>query len=182
MEQVELISVSERLDNLWNIKVYDYNYDGKNCDLQDLLVAIANNRATKIEAEIKPQSTRMRTRNKMLENLGIALSDLSRAQGTFDTSATTDKDLDSGNALKKDTVTLLGSIGWGSSSTTPKKSQIDSAIQLVKTKMDALNNQAQTDMTRLQGLVDKRDESFTSSSTLMSGVSDTRTNLIKNIS
>ena len=59
------------------------------------------------------------------------------------------------------------------------RSQVEEIIQLIKTKMDKFNNESQSDMTRLQGLVDKRDSAFTSASQLMSGVSDTRSNLIK---
>ena len=36
-------------------------------------------------------------------------------------------------------------------------------------------------MTRLQSLVDRRDESFTTATTLMTNVSDTRDNAIKNM-
>ena len=43
-------------------------------------------------------------------------------------------------------------------------------MQLVKSKIDSCNNQSQTDMTRLQSLVDRRDQSFTSATELMTNV------------
>jgi hypothetical protein len=52
---------------------------------------------------------------------------------------------------------------------------------MVKSKVDGLNNESQTDMTRLQSLVDRRDESFSTATNLMSTVSDTRSNLIRNL-
>jgi len=54
-------------------------------------------------------------------------------------------------------------------------------VQLVKSKIDGFNNQSQTDMSRLQGLVDKRDQSFSTATDLMTNVSDTRGTLIQNL-
>ena len=47
--------------------------------------------------------------------------------------------------------------------------------------IDSRNNEAQTDKTRLQSLVDRRDESYSTATNLMSAVSDTRSNLIRNL-
>ena len=58
------------------------------------------------------------------------------------------------------------------------KAQTDMTL---KSMIDGRNNKAQTDMTRLQQLVDRRDESFSTASTLMTSVSDTRGNLIRNL-
>ncbi len=46
---------------------------------------------------------------------------------------------------------------------------------------DGLNNEAQTDMTRLQSLVDRRDESYSTATNLMASISDTRANVIRNM-
>ena len=61
------------------------------------------------------------------------------------------------------------------------KQWVEYYLKLVKNKIDALNNEGQKDMTRLQSLVDRRDEAFSTASTLMSSVSDTRGNLIRNL-
>jgi hypothetical protein len=42
-------------------------------------------------------------------------------------------------------------------------------------------NEAQTDMTRLQSLVDRRDESYSTATNLMTSISDTRSNVIRNM-
>ena len=52
---------------------------------------------------------------------------------------------------------------------------------MVKTKIDGLNNESQTDMSRLQSLVDRRDESYSTATNLMTSISDTRSNLIRNL-
>ena len=52
---------------------------------------------------------------------------------------------------------------------------------MVKSEIDGLNNKSQTDMSRLQSLVDRRDESYSTATNLMTNVSDTRSNLIRNL-
>ena len=42
-------------------------------------------------------------------------------------------------------------------------------------------NEAQTDMTRPQSLVDRRDESYSTATNLMTSISDTRSNVIRNM-
>ena len=54
-------------------------------------------------------------------------------------------------------------------------------VQRVKSTIDGLNNVAQTDMNRLQSLVDRRDQAYTTATELMTNVSDTRGNLIGNL-
>jgi uncharacterized coiled-coil DUF342 family protein len=61
------------------------------------------------------------------------------------------------------------------------KYEVEEWLQKVKSKIDALNNEGQKDMTRLQSLVDRRDEAYSAASDLMSKVSDTRANLIRNM-
>ena len=54
-------------------------------------------------------------------------------------------------------------------------------MQALKGEMDKENNLAQTDMTRLQSLVDSRDDSYSTATNIMSAISDTRSNLIGNL-
>ena len=61
------------------------------------------------------------------------------------------------------------------------KEDIEFFIQMVKSKIDSLNNASQTDMSRIQSLVDRRDESFSTATNLMTSISDTRSNLIRNL-
>lgn len=184
MKAIEGIPVSDRLDGLWNIQVKDWAYGDELCDLQDLLVRITTSRARVIESEIQPQSVRMRTRNTMLENLGNLLSKFSAVQSKFDPEKKGDsegsKSIGTLTAGDRQALNLIGK-PVAATVTNPSytRSQVEEIIQLIKTKMDKFNNESQSDMTRLQGLVDKRDSAFTSASQLMSGVSDTRSNLIK---
>ncbi len=73
-------------------------------------------------------------------------------------------------------------VSWrtGSSYSANKKT-IAGMIQKVKSAIDSQNNAAQTDMSRLQSLVDRRDESYSTATNLMTNISDTRSNLIRNL-
>ncbi len=162
--------------------VYDYKLNGVAKDFQDLMVAISEHRATAVEAEVAPLASRMRTRNKDLEDLGEALADLSAQQATYasDASGSTT----SSHALSDKTRETCGRLlNWGIAYEHRYlwKSYTEMFIQKCKSKIDSLNNLAQTDMTRLQSLVDRRDESFTTATTLMTNVSETRDNAIRNL-
>lgn len=58
---------------------------------------------------------------------------------------------------------------------------LEGMISRVKSEIDGLNNESQMSMARLQQLVDRRDESFTTATTLMSEISETRDNTIRNL-
>ncbi len=61
------------------------------------------------------------------------------------------------------------------------KQTCEAALSRVKSEIDGLNNEAQADMTRLQSLVDRRDESYSTATNLMTSISDTRANVIRNM-
>lgn len=181
MQTIERVNVgSERLSS-WGIEANDYRIDGKQVDFQDILVNIAKKRAVAVEGEIAPLSVRIRSRNVLMDALGEALSVLSGAQAAFSSddggSKTTSVN------FTANTVKALKACGknYGTGTQTLTKSKVEELVQLVKSKIDSFNNQSQTDMTRLQALVDRRDQSFTSATELMTNVSDTRGNLISNI-
>ncbi len=171
---------SDRL-GLWGISANDYKINGEQVDFQDLLTKLSKNRAVTVEAEIGPLSTRIRNRNKMMDKLGAALSILSGAQARF---SSDDSGSSSTNVtLSSDAAEALKFCGKNYSAGVHSltKSVVEELVQLVKSKIDACNNQSQTDMTRLQSLVDRRDQSFSTATELMTDVSDTRGNLISNI-
>ena len=181
MDAIVRINVgSDRLSS-WGITANDYEMDGVQVDFQDLLVNVSKKRAVTVEGEIVPLSTRIRSRNALMDILGEALSTLSGAQAAFasdDAGSKTTSVTLSANAVK-----ALKACGKSYNAGTQdlSKSTVEELVQLVKSKIDSCNNQSQTDMTRLQSLVDRRDQSFSSATELMTNVSDTRGNLISNI-
>ena len=168
------------LSQTWGASFGDYKLNGKSVDFQDIMIAIAENRATSVEGEVTPLSTRITNRNKTLEDLGNVLADLTKLQSQFDSDA--DGDDREGylqQTSKNILIEVFGSLDWSDLHMT--KYEVEEWLQKVKSKIDALNNEAQKDMTRLQSLVDRRDEAFSTASDLMSKISDTRSNLIRNL-
>ena len=181
MAVIERVNVgSDRLCS-WGITANDYKMNGQQVDFQDLLVNVSKLRASKVEGEIGPLSKRIRARNSLMDNLGEALSALSGAQAAFSSSS------EGGDtttvSFTANTVKALKACGQsysaGSHSLTKRK--VEELVQLVKSKIDSCNNQSQTDMTRLQSLVDRRDQAFSAATEMMTNVSDTRGNLISNL-
>jgi len=174
--------VSENLA-AWGVKVQDYAYNGAYCDFQDLLIRISEKRAASVELEITPMSKRMDTRNTKLKQLGAGLTIVADIQAQFKTD---DQGPHSSTAkLSADAVAGLEMVGAQNGTVgqplSMNKSQAEFAQQALKTKIDSLNNAGSRDMTRLQSLVDKRDESYQTATSLMQAVGDTRSNTIKNM-
>ncbi len=163
----------------WGTTIYDYKLNGVATDFQDLMVAVSEHRATAVEGEVEPLSTRMRARNKYLDELGASLAELTAAQATLDSDAEGDDRCSyTFSSAAKTTVKKATGHNLDNNET---KSWLEYFVQSVKSAIDSENNAAQTDMTRLQSLVDRRDESFTTATTLMTNVSDTRSNAIRNM-
>ena len=163
----------------WGVGFYDYQIGTQQVDFQDLMVKVAENRAVTVESEVTPLTTRIRTRNKDLEILGKALSELTAASATLKSDAAgTDRCADDFSDAVAARVKQL--TGYKLDDDEQKK-WLEYFTPRVKSKIDALNNESQTDMSRLQSLVDRRDESYSTATNLMSAVSDTRSNLIRNL-
>ena len=183
----------------WGLSALDYAYKDYDratakfntlrVDFQDLMVCVGARRAAVVEAEIRPMSTRMRTRNNYLSDLSGILALLTTTQSSFDgdDSGSTEKEV---AGMTDDQLSMLNAINGanglvyknsnGKICTT--KAKCEGAVQAVKGEMDKENNSSQTDMTRLQSLVDARDDSYSTTTNIMSAISDTRSNLIGNLS
>ena len=178
MATIQNIQVDQDLTALWGVNVYEYKIDKAQVDFQDLMVAVSEKRAVAVEGEVQPLTTRIRARNAWLDELGEALSDLTRLQAAFKSDDAGDTQRETMNDKTYETIYKL----QGSYPTKKEyKMWVEYYIQLVKTEIDGQNNQSQTDMSRLQSLVDRRDESYSTATNLMTDISDTRSNLIRNL-
>ena len=176
----EIATNNITLSQTWGASFGDYKLNGAPVDFQDIMIKISENRATVVEGEVKPLSTRITNRNEKLENLGNVLADLTKLQAQFESDDDGDKRRGYLQQSSKDIlISLFGSLDWSDLHMT--KYEVEEWLQKVKSKIDALNNEAQKDMTRLQSLVDRRDEAFSTASDLMSKIGDTRSNLIRNL-
>ena len=168
------------LSQSWGVQFGDFFLDGKHLDFQDVLIAIAERRATSVEKEVTPLSTKIQARNKVLEDLGNVLADLTKLQAQFSSDA---KGSDRSGTLQQTSkdilIAVFGTLDWSDLKMT--KYEVEEWLQKVKSKIDGLNNESEKDMSRLESLVDRRDEAFSTASDLMSKVGDTRSNLIRNL-
>ena len=179
MATITEVPVAENLTALWGINAYEYRMSGKQVDFQDLMIAISERRAVTVEGEVTPLTTRVRNRNAQLEKLGTALSELSAAQATLESNAT--GSTQSSYTFTQQTKNVVRELTDTTLVNNETKKWLEYYVQRVKSKIDALNNESQTDMTRLQSLVDRRDESYSTATNLMTSISDTRSNLIRNL-
>ena len=193
--EIESISVAEEhFTSEWGVKVYDYKYLGVKVDLQDLLVTITQHRATSIENEVIPLQDIISRRNKRLEHYGAVLQKLTELQATYtgqdDDDTSKPHKVNIGGVLipgefdEADFWAILKEIGYDGGPGRElilSKSQVEGAVARCKNDIDEMNNDSQRDMTRLQSLVDRRDESYSAATSLMTSVSDTRSGLIKNL-
>ena len=185
---------SVNLSQNWgNVTFSDYKINGKSVDFQDLMVEVSQIRATTVEGEITPLTTRIRIRNTELDKLGALLAIFTKTQAQFasDDSGGTSKPVsgivESQWQLLREARIRTGEADPGASwrsdwaNSNWSKASVEAMISAIKSMIDSRNNAAQTDMSRLQSLVDRRDESYSTASTLMTSVSDTRSNLIRNL-
>lgn len=198
------------IESRWGVKAGDYNVTLNSktdtMDFQDLLVKFSKNRAVAVEGEVEPLTVRINQRNKRLDELGEVLSELTKIQTEFESDDEGDRDMHSWMSNK--TGAVLESLGYSpkyyakesdrpnnneeradfykagwktEDSYSANKKTLEGMLSRVKSEIDSLNNEAQTDMTRLQSLVDRRDESYSTATNLMTSVSDTRSNVIRNM-
>lgn len=185
MAGIDKNAVSVSMD--WGASFYDYSIQvkegqqvvTKQVDFQDLMVQVSENRAVAVEGEVNPLTARIRARNKDLELLGKALSELTAASATLKSDAT--GDTASNYTFSDDVQARVKQLTDHNLDDNETKKWLEYFTQRVKSKIDGLNNESQTDMSRLQSLVDRRDESYSTATNLMSAVSDTRSNLIRNL-
>ena len=191
MATITSVQVAENLTEMWGIKACEYKIGTSQVDFQDLMVAVSERRATTVEGEVQPLTTRIRARNRELALLGSILAKFTQTQSNYASDATgstqgtvsgiTEEEIPLAcEAYRKKGGTPQTNLDWWNSSTWSKAS-VEGMISILKSMMDERNNESQTDMTRLQSLVDRRDESYTTATNLMSEVSDTRSNLIRNL-
>lgn len=189
--QIGRVSVAEdRFMANWGVKVFDYTHRGVRTDLQDMLVSISQRRALAIEDEVIPLQKIISRRNQRLEQYGAVLSKLTELQTQYTGDDLTGKSVSLSGVLNSsfsadDFAAIMASVGYegvvNGSTLAMSKPAVEGAVARIKSHIDEMNNSAQKDMTRLQAVVDRRDESFSTATTLMTSVSDTRSSTIKNM-
>jgi hypothetical protein len=184
----------------------DEKVDGMPLTIEDLVTLLAVKRANVLEAEVTPMATIIENRNKRIEDLGTLLASVAQTQSKLESQEEgedkafdckglsfylkeyfTKAELEKANLWdwigRTETDANNHHMSLQNYPCATKKSEgiVASANQLIKAKIDSLNNDAQSDLSRMDNLVSKRDEAYTLSTDLLSKFSDGRSNIINNM-
>ncbi|HZY20504.1 MAG TPA: hypothetical protein VFE82_18690 [Ramlibacter sp.] len=172
-------------------------------DLETALLAVQTNRANVLETQLMEQMKAVQEKNETIAKLNLALGQLSGLSAKFksDMSATTEvrdyikaddyqAEKPINNALKDAGLTIdTGKAGrttdnanyWGGVNGSTTKGEIESLIQTVKSRIDAMGNTQQQDMLRLQSLSNKRNEAFDIMTNFVKKMQDSRSSILSNM-
>ncbi|MBO7533639.1 MAG: hypothetical protein J6T46_06595 [Victivallales bacterium] len=183
--------------SFYKVDGVDSGVNGMPLTIEDLTTLLAVKRANILEREITPMAKIIDARNQRIEDLGTLLASVAATQSKLESQEEGEDDSFSCKGLcyylkKYFTDTELSEanlLDWcnnhnsATDNCSSKKSDgyIASANQLIKAKIDSLNNDAQSDLSRMDNLVSKRDEAYTLSTDLLSKFSDGRSSILNNM-
>ena len=202
-DPIETKPVLDYFKGKWGVSPSEYLFSAagsSQVDFQDLMVNVAEQQALAIEQEVKPTATRIQKRTKRLKLCGDAMSELTKFK--FKTES------DKPNPPSEDecwisvaTVKLVNELAGrklidktakkdkedtknprevvGDETVRLYKDVVDSANQYLRTESDRLNNVQQLAMSRMETLVQGRDQNFSMAATLMNHVSEVRGSTIR---
>ena len=186
-----------KVRSYYKVDGVDTGVNGMPLTIEDLVTLLAVKRANILEREITPMAKIIDARNKRIEDLGTLLASVAQTQSKLESQEEGDDNSFPCQGLcyymkQYFTDSELGEanlLGWCNAhnsindSCSSKKSDgyIASANQLIKAKIDSLNNDAQSDLSRMDNLVSKRDEAYTLSTDLLSKFSDGRSSILNNM-
>ncbi|MGY6268541.1 hypothetical protein ACXIUT_02535 [Achromobacter denitrificans] len=182
--------------------------DLSSMDLETALMMVQGERVKLLDAQLKSQIDEVQKRNTEIAKLNEAMNSLNALAGLFKSGkdgATKMKDgdipdwNDAGtendnryNQMRDAMWSAMGEAGMdlntdkyklkvdnGISNVT--KGSLETAIQAIKNKVDALSNTQQMDMTRLQGMTNKRNEAFDVMTNFVKKMQDSRSSIIGNM-
>ncbi len=148
-------------------------------DVETLLLAVQNQRATLLEGQLQTQMQDVQQRNveigKLNELLGAARTLSAQIKSDADSTekVPTGKEL----AAFQKTAEAAGV----NVSTIKDKGTLTAALENYKTMIDSQSNSQQMDMLRLQSLSNKRNEAFDVMTNFMKKMQDNRSSIISNM-
>ena len=168
-------------------QMYDFTVQGSPHKDFGLAIAIAAlSEASAIETETDAYASVLRARQKKLSELGEALAILSKSIATLkvgkDKQSSDKTDADSALWTARETLNRYGVYNLpvdGDNKTT--RGEIEKARTDTEYALDMENNDMQQDMITLQGLVSKRDNSFSTASKVLKKVDSTGKTIINSI-
>ena len=202
-DQIETKPVLDYFQGKWGVTPAEYMFAAagtSQVDFQDLMVSVTERQALAIEKEVKPETVRVQKRTKRLKVCGDGMSELTKFKFKTESDEPNPPSEDecwisvatvnlvnelAGRKLidqtaqkdKKDTQNPRDVVG--DEKVRLRKDVVDSANQYIRTESDRLNNVQQLAMSRLETLVQGRDQNFSTAATLMNHVSETRGSTIR---
>lgn len=182
--------------------------DISSMDLETALMAVQNERVKLLDAQLQNQIKEVQNRNEQIAKLNDAMNSLNALVGLFKSGKDGATKMQDGgipdwnkvgtendnryNQMRDSMWKAMGEAGvdlntdkyqlqvdGGISKVT--KGSLDTAIQAIKNKVDALSNTQQMDMTRLQGMTNKRNEAFDVMTNFIKKMQDSRSSIIGNM-
>ncbi|MCA0328165.1 MAG: hypothetical protein LCH89_21590 [Proteobacteria bacterium] len=176
-------------------------------DLETAIMLVQTRRANLLEEQLASQINEVKSRNDKISSLNNALTALNAYKNCYkspDKATSTGKNGDSEIYEQKanDALQAAGSPSLGFQGTGQVKQpngsyaiqtgegiigggttvgQLDTAINSIKSQIDAANNSNQMDMLRLQSLTNKRNEAFDIMTNFIKKMQDSRSSILGNM-
>lgn len=171
--------------SVWGVQQKNYTINGKsNQDFGSAVAVAALQQSNSIERESEAYTAMVRVRIRKLEELGEALSVITEALASMRIKDTESDDLSKEDSRLLTAKSILRKYGLDLAVDDKNRITREEASMRqndVQFAIDNEDNSLQQDMVSLQGLVSKRDNSFSTAAKLVSKVNDTAQTLIGNI-
>ena len=136
---------------------------GHNVNIQDLGLLVQMERYDIMQSQVRDQFADAQKRNEWLKDANAALAALRTNRPTDDKAVKDYGQFTDSKGVKQDAHTWMLANGIAIETTGNDKkgmaSEFDAAIQNLKASIDSTNSDSQMDMIRLQGLMDKTNQS-----------------------
>lgn len=170
---------------VYGLQMVEYTTQGTSATDFASAIAIASlAQSTAIEVETNAYASVLRARQRKLSELGDALAVISQAIASMKTGSGTQSSdqSDAMSALDTASATLSRyGVSMPVSNHKVRRDDAETARNDAQYKMDMESNDMQQDMITLQGLISKRDNSFSTAAKVMKKASSTTTTMIRSI-
>ena len=146
-------------------------------DLETLFMSLGAERANTLDSVIQGHAADMKKRNDEIGELNQALQELRSAQKDSDGLVKLDQNTNAIKTLNKHGVSYPNS----DSDNTYGKEEMQSMIENVKTAIDSKSSSSQLDMIKMQGLINKRNQTVEMLTNLVQKFAKTKDSIIGNM-
>jgi hypothetical protein len=158
------IGTDARVSGTFGSSLGAANALGGAMNIPELMMAIQIERGNIMDAQIRDQMADMQKRNERLRDANAALAAMRANRPTNDKDVKDYGSFTNSKGEKQSVMDFMDSNGIAIEHTgndqKGMQTEFDQAIANLKSAIDTVNSQSQMDMVRLQGLMDKRNQTF----------------------